>query len=542
MTYLADFKGSEVTTKVVNGTNITTIPPRKMTQEYQDLAIRPKKRVGAYARVSTKEEEQQNSYEAQVKHYTEFIKEHSDWDFVEVYADEGKTGTSTKSRKHFMRMVDDAMAGKLDLILTKSVSRFARNTVDSLITIRALKEKGVEIYFEKENIYTMDAKGELLITLMSSLAQEESRSISENVTWGIRKRFADGKVTIAYKHFLGYQKGADGKPEIVETEAEIVRNIFRWFSQGMSPSAIAKRLTSLDIPSPGGKPIWRATTARSILTNEKYKGDALLQKTYIVDFLTKKAKINEGEISRYYVENSHPAIIEPDEFDEVQVELAQRESKGERTFSSSPFSMKLICADCGSYFGPKVWQSNTKYRRTIWRCNKKYEKGSPCSTKHLNEEGIKASFLKALMILNKDSEELATVCDLMVEELCDCSGLEHDAQKIQTELDGIECLLQGLADDRARGRITHDEFIRIEAANQRSFEELSRRLQSIQSKRQMRRVKATALNNLKDKVLCNEPVFTELDETLWYGIVEKVMVNPDGVLDFHFINGVVVNV
>ena len=212
-----------------------------------------KRRVAAYARVSTDSDEQFTSYEAQIDYYTRYITKRDDWEFVKVYTDEGITGTSTKHRDGFNLMVKDALDGKIDLIITKSVSRFARNTVDSLTTVRKLKDAGVEVYFEKENIYTFDSKGELLITIMSSLAQEESRSISENVTWGHRKRFADGKVTMPYKNFLDYDKGKDGKPVINEKEAEIVRLIYRLFLQGKTASGICKHLDGLGIPTPTGR-------------------------------------------------------------------------------------------------------------------------------------------------------------------------------------------------------------------------------------------------------------------------------------------------
>jgi len=221
-------------------------------------------------------------------------------------------------------MVADALSGKIDLIITKSISRFARNTVDTLTAVRQLKDKGVEVYFEKENIYTMDSKGELLITIMSSLAQEESRSISENVAWGKRAKCEEGKVYLPYKQFLGYEKGSEGLPQIVEEQAKIVRLIYQLFLDGLMPSGIAKKLTGQGIPSPAGKPIWRSSTVESILTNEKYKGDALLQKTFCVNFLTKEMKRNKGELPQYYVEQSHPAIISPEVFDEVQQELKRR--------------------------------------------------------------------------------------------------------------------------------------------------------------------------------------------------------------------------
>ena len=202
---------------------VTVIPPTINPLTKMPTATVSKRRVAGYARVSTDSDEQFTSYEAQIDYYTQFIMHHSDWEFVKVYTDEGISGTNTKRREGFNQMIADALDGKIDLIVTKSVSRFARNTVDSLVTVRKLKDKGVEVFFEKENIYTLDSKGELLITIMSSLAQEESRSISENVTWGQRKRFADGKVMLPYKRFLGYRKGADGFPEIVPEEAEIVK-------------------------------------------------------------------------------------------------------------------------------------------------------------------------------------------------------------------------------------------------------------------------------------------------------------------------------
>ena len=254
---------------------VTVIPATINLHTHTPSMAARKRRTAGYARVSTDSDEQFTSYEAQVDYYTRYIQGNAEWEFVSVYTDEGISGTNTKRRVGFNQMIADALAGKIDLIVTKSVSRFARNTVDSLTTIRKLKEHGVEVYFEKENIWTFDSKGELLITIMSSLAQEESRSISENVTWGQRKRFADGKVSLPYKQFLGYRKGPDGFPEVVEDEAVIVRRIYSQFMAGRTPYLIAKSLTEDGIPTPSGKSIWRTTTVTSILTNEKYRGAAL---------------------------------------------------------------------------------------------------------------------------------------------------------------------------------------------------------------------------------------------------------------------------
>ena len=374
---------------------VTTIPATISRFTATPINEKKKRRTAAYARVSTDSEEQLTSYSAQVDYYTNYIKSRDDWEFVSVYTDEGITGTNTKHREGFKRMVADALAGKIDLIVTKSVSRFARNTVDSLTTVRQLKEKGVEIYFEKENIWTLDSKGELLITIMSSLAQEESRSISENCTWGQRKRFADGKVTVPFKRFLGYDRGPDGNLVLNKDEAVIIHRIYSMFLQGMTPHGIAARLTADGIKSPGGKDKWNAGAVRSILTNEKYKGDALLQKSYTVDFLTKKKKVNEGEIPQYYVEGNHEAIIQPEVFELVQQELKRRKQGRGPHSGVHLFSGKIRCGQCGEWYGSKVWHSNSKYRRVIWQCNHKYDGEEKCSTPHLTEDEIKTMFISA---------------------------------------------------------------------------------------------------------------------------------------------------
>lgn len=299
---------------------ITIINP-KPTQKSATAARKRKLRVAAYARVSTELDEQQNSYDAQVSYYERKIKSHKGWQFIAVFADRGITGTSTKNRTNFNKMIKIAKMGGIDLILTKSISRFARNTVDTLQNVRELKARGVEVFFEKENLRTFDPKCEMLLTIMSSLAQEESRSISENIRWGKRKSMQDGKVSLPYSCFLGYKKGTDGKLEIVEREAKVVRKIYRMFLSGKTASFIAKYLTKHNIPTPRKKKNWTATAVKNILRNEKYKGDALLQKTYTEDYLTKRRRKNNGELPQYYVKNSHPAIIPPKIFDEVQRRL-----------------------------------------------------------------------------------------------------------------------------------------------------------------------------------------------------------------------------
>ena len=419
---------------------VTMIPATINPLTHLPSVAARKRRVAGYARVSTDSDEQFTSYEAQVDYYTKFIQSKPEWEFVKVYTDEGISGTNTKHREGFKEMITDALDGKIDLIVTKSVSRFARNTVDSLVTIRKLKENGVECYFEKEGIYTFDGKGELLLTIMSSLAQKESRSISENVTWGQRKRFADGKVNLPYKQFLGYRKGADGFPEVVPEEAVIVRRIYTRFMEGLTPGgAIAKELTADAIPTPSGKQRWQTSTVESILQNEKYKGAALLQKCFTVDFLTKKKKVNEGEVPQYYVEHSHEPIITPEEFDKVQTELARRKRISRQYSGKSIFSSRIVCGDCGSFFGSKVWNSNSKYRKVIWQCNKKFKGEHKCETPHLDEETIKARFVAAFNAILDSKDNILEDCRLMQATLTDCTGIDEE---IQTLLEEIEVVIR----------------------------------------------------------------------------------------------------
>lgn len=361
-------------------------------------------KVAAYARVSTEQDEQLSSYEAQVDYYTRYIQENPAWTFAGIFADEGITGTNTKKRDGFNTMVQKALDGEIDLILTKSISRFARNTLDTLQTVRNLKAAGVEVIFEKENLHTMDPKCEMMLTIMSSLAQEESRSISENVRWGKRKRMQDGVVELPYSRFLGYRKGADGRPEIVEKEAVIVRKIYNLFLQGNTIPNIANQLTDEGIPTPSGKAKWSSSTIKSILTNEKYKGEALLQKTYTVDFLTKEMRKNNGELAQYLVEYSHDPIIDSETFEKVQEKMVHYQKVSKKLRSGHPFACKLICGECGEFFGRKVWHNNTK-RFDVWYCNHKYGYGKICQTPVLRTEEIQNSFLDALHNLGeKDAD------------------------------------------------------------------------------------------------------------------------------------------
>ena len=506
-----------------NGTKVRTIPAT--VQHFApSTPLRVRLRVAAYARVSTDEEEQLTSYEAQVDYYTRYIQANPDWELVEVYADEGISGTNTKKRKNFNRMIEDALAGKIDRIVTKSVSRFARNTVDTLTTIRKLKDKGVGVFFEKENIDTLDSKGELLITIMSSLAQEESRSISENVTWGWRKRIADGKVTVAYSHFLGYEKGEDGTMQIVEDEAKIVRQIYGMFLDGKTPSGIAARLSRQGIPSPAGKKKWQSSTVKSILTNEKYKGDALLQKTFTVDFLQKKKKANEGEVPQYYVENSHPAIVTEEVFDLVQHELRRRQQKGRHTSAASIFSNRIVCGECGAYYGSKVWHSTDAYRSRIWRCNRKYEtKGSPCPSPHLREAELQDAFLKAINQVIQRKGEIIEACSQALRTLNDTSSLEQKAARLQEEQDIVYGKIESLIHENAQVAQDQKEYNRRMEALYARCEELKSRMAKVRSQIMDRAGRSRNIEAYLQKISRTEPLIV-FDESVFAGTVDCVIV------------------
>lgn len=388
--------------------SITLIPARAANEvtETNGIVQIQKKKVAAYCRVSTDQDEQLNSFEAQRSYYTEHILSNPNYELAGIFADEGISGTNTKNREQFNAMIKACKEGKIDLILTKSISRFARNTLDCLNYVRELKQLGIGIYFEKENIDTLDAKGEVLLTILSSLAQEESRSISENSTWGVRRRFEQGKVTINETKFLGYEKDCNGNIVIDQKQALIIKRIYREFLQGKGTGHITKDLEKDKVKNWNGTTKWYTSTIESILRNEKYKGDALLQKSYTVDFLSKKRLKNHGEVTQYYVEESHPAIIDPEEWEAVQLEFERRRRFCEDHYIKKldtrvAFSGKLICSQCGNVYGRKTWIQPTGVQRKVWMCSTRYKtKGvKGCGTGHVDEEMLKKVFMEVFNAL-----------------------------------------------------------------------------------------------------------------------------------------------
>lgn len=492
--------------------------------------------MAGYARVSTDHDEQLTSYEAQLDYYTTLIKEHEEWVFAGMYSDEGVTGTSTKKREGFQTMVADALAGKIDLIITKSVSRFARNTVDSLSTIRRLKEHGTEVYFEKENIWTFDSKGELLITIMSSLAQEESRSISENVTWGHRKRMADGKVAVAYSRFLGYDKGEDGNLVVNPEEAKTIKLIYGEFLTGLSYHAIADKLTSLGIKTPGGKDKWSQRTVRSILQNEKYAGNALLQKSYVADFLTKKQVPNRGEIPQYFVQDNHEAIIEPAIFDRVQDMIRQRSQK--KGYSGvTIFSSKIKCGCCGAWYGSKVWHSTDKYRRVVWQCNSKFKDKTHCKTPHLTEEEIKAAFIRMVNSLITDRDEILAELRTIRTEFSGTEELEAEQRRLAEQMNADVEAVENLIAENARVAQNQGAYtLRYEALASR-FEETKAKYEKVTADISAKGIRRREFDRFIKAVEKLPEMVTEFDEALWGSLVAYLTVRGKDDLTFTLSSG-----
>ena len=362
-----------------------------------------------YCRVSTKQEEQLNSYENQVQHYTERINSENGWTLEGIYADKGISGTSVKKRDEFNRMIRRCKQGKIDMIITKSIARFARNTVDCLKYVRLLNELGMDVYFEEQGIHSNQPGAEFYITIYGSIAQSESENMSANIIWGKNQSAKAGKVNFHYKNFLGYRKGEDGQPEIVPEEAETIRLIYDRFLAGDSLKGIAKLLEEKGIKSPTGKAEWQFSTIQSILSNERYKGDAIINKTYITDCISKKVRVNNGERPKYYVENSHPAIIDSATFGRVQEELARRsgkrkisrKAKTEQGKYSSKYALTelLVCGECKSAYRRCTWTASGK-KKIVWRCinrldfGKKYCRNSPTVEEIVLQRAVMAAIMK----------------------------------------------------------------------------------------------------------------------------------------------------
>ncbi|HVI40911.1 MAG TPA: recombinase family protein [Anaerovoracaceae bacterium] len=501
--------------------SVTMLPPRKHARKSKDEE-KPKLRVAAYCRVSTDSDEQATSYDAQIEHYTSYINGHPDWELAGIYADDGISGTNTKKREEFNRMIDECMAGSIDMVITKSISRFARNTLDCLKYIRQLKEKNIPVYFEKENINSMDSKGEVMLTIMASLAQQESQSLSQNVKLGLQYRYQQGQVQVNCKWFLGYTKDENKHLVIVPEEAEIVKRIYREYLEGASMLKIARGLETDGILNGAGKAKWHTSNINQILRNEKYIGDALLQKTYTTDFLTKKRIRNNGIVPQYYVENNHEAIVPREIFMKVQEELIRRRivhispNGKNRTFSSNHcFAQIIICGNCGEVFRRVHWNNRGK-KSIVWRCVSRLENtGLFCDARTVPESTIEQILVTAIndTLAGKDAflitlqNNIATVLS---------RGNDKTITDIDKRLEELQAQLLKLASTKADYGEVADEIYRLREQKQTA------QVEDVGRDELLKRI-----NDMSTFLMEQPTAVTEYDEQLIRRLIEKVTVYED---------------
>lgn len=485
-----------MSSKIPTAPNVTVIPalsPAEIKKtKFKQI------RVAAYCRVSTDHEEQQNSYQVQIAYYTDLINSNPEWTLAGIFADEGISGTQTKNRTQFNKMIRRCKQKKIDLILCKSISRFARNTVDCLEYIRELKLLGIGVIFEKENINTMTMNSEFIISLYGSFAQAESESISKNTTWGIEKSFKEGKVKYQFDRMLGYRMGDDGKPVVVESEAEIVRHIYKLYLDGLSLKRVAQVLREENIQKRDGTTDWTANGVYCVLKNEKYAGDAVLQKTYTVDPILHKQVKNYGQKDKYIVYDCHVAIVDRDTYNRVQQELAKRgavmkrsaKAQTEQGHYASKYALSdiLICGECGTLYRRVTWTSHG-HKLIVWRCISRLDYGNKyChDSPSINEEKLQAAIVEALNKVYADGEKMIENMKrnlMMVMTDRDIAGAEIEKmEKRLAEISTarnrmIHLITSGAVDEDSLDKefqdlINEEKYLKEQIANRKSRSKLS---------------------------------------------------------------------
>ena len=516
---------------------VRVIPAMKKEKQAPAGQTQGRKRVAAYCRVSTDTEEQLNSYAAQKAYYTQLIEENPEWEMAGVFADEGLSGTGTKKRVQFNRMIAACKRGRIDVILTKSLSRFARNTVDCLETVRVLKAQGIGVIFEKENINTLTESSEFLITLFSGFAQAESESLSRNVSWGIQKSMEAGKATFHYDRLLGYRKGADGSPEIDPEEAQTVKIIYRRYLEGASLGKIQQELEADAVPTAKAIKGWSRQVIQNILTNEKYIGDVLLQKSFVADCISKKVKKNQGERPMYYVENHHPAIISKDIFHRVKEEMTRRASKRKILQKSGKteqgkysakyaLSERLVCGECGSPYKRCTWVKKGE-KQIVWRCVSRLEFG----TKHchnsptIREEQIHNAIVAALNEFAVNREEMietaSEIASLVKTQEGETDGVS--LMELRRRLDALTAeqtlLLDQILEDMDNP-VLNTQLKNLASKKQ----EILKQIEEIREQATRQANQESRMAELREWLEQETIEFTDYDDTITRRLVERITV------------------
>ena len=497
-----------------------------------------KLRVAAYCRVSTEEEEQQGSFEIQKLYYTEKINSTPEWEVAGIYADDGISGVHTKKRDGFNQMIQDCKKHRIDLILTKSISRFARNTLDSIQYVRMLKQMGIAVVFEKENINTATMNSEMILTVLSAFAQAESESISQNVARGKRMGYKHGKFAFPYGRIIGYRKGADGKPEIIPEQAEIIRLIFNSYLQGDSLQSIKTKLETAGALTARGNTAWSAQSIQRILQNEKYCGDVLLQKTFTEDVLTGVHKKNTGQLPQYYIENYHEGIVSKQMFREVQTEIARRNSKSAanqrkrrrgRYNSKYALSERLFCGDCGSPYKRVTWNIHGR-KQIVWRCVNRLEYGTKfCSNSpSIPETELHQAILKAVQNLAaKFTGEVADQLNGILHQIEVGESLTPQLQaQLEQNQQEFDHLLEMSLDFDENTPFLDDKLKR-----------LSDKIKQLKTAITQSSVNSQTPSTPTNPITAKDLLITEYDDMLTARIIEKIIVKSRQDLEIIFIGG-----
>ena len=475
-------------------------------------------------------------YTSQQTYYTDKIMTNPDWTMAGLFADQGITGTSARKRPEFLRMIRQCKQKKIDIVLTKSISRFARNTVDCLHYIRILRELGIAVIFEKEGINTLESDSEMLITILGAFAQAESESISGNVVWGIRQAMREGKVAYQYKKWYAYRKGGDGKPEIIPEQAEVVRQIYDRYLAGASLRQIKDGLESQNILNVDGEPEWTLSVIKGILTNEKYCGDALLQKTFIQDCISKKVIRNTGQLPQYLIQNCHQGIVSRQIYDSVQAEMVRRNAGKSPSKKNAPtgrtsyasryaLSERLVCGECGTLYRRCVWAKNGR-KRIVWRCVSRLDYGTKYSrhSPTLDEEPLQRAILAAINEAMGNRDEMREqITEAMELELIQLPGQTVSLADIQRRLGELEGQFNRLLEQAAEQMGSQDHMAQFQRITNEiaALKEQRRQIEEQQKSSAAAVQKMTTTISLMEKM---SPALTEWDESWIRQLVDTVKV------------------
>ena len=503
--------------------------------------------VGAYCRVSTDTEEQQGSYNSQVNHYTEKIKSTPGWRFVKVYGDEGISGTNADNRPGFQEMMQDCENGKIDLIITKSISRFSRNVTVTLEVARKLRDKGIGIFFEKENLNTLHYTSESLLAIFSSLAQAESESMSENIKMGREYRYKQGECCYNMGKIFGFNQDSNGIVTINEEQAIVVRLMYDGYLNGMSIGGIIKDLQERKIPSPTGKEKWSPGTVERILSSEKYKGDFLARKTFTVDPISKKKKKNTGQVSQYLITNHHPAIIEPEKFDMVQSEMTRRgcikkndKKKHYGKYSGKfPFNNLIICGDCGAKYRRTMWVEKNGEKKPVWRCVNRIQNGKTYCRRSvsISDTYLTKKTVEAINIIYKSRSRVKDILK------CSIASLMGDTEqpmitKNTARLEELSDLMRDAIFKNATGEMTPEELEKICYEVKTESEKLRKENEEYEMTRKMKSAESSKLKQIFKAIDEMAEELTEIDNTLVRNIIEKMEVIAKDKLTIWFIGDI----